>query len=74
MCVCCCIWDGESNPRTDTECADRFDYGVIDIFDNEIKYEVDLEESNDEVDSEEWSDDPKHGNLNETDWRLREQE
>ena len=33
-------------------------HGVIDISDDE---------SNDEVDMEEWSDDPKHGNLNETD-------
>ena len=33
-------------------------HGVIDIPDDE---------SNDEVDTEEWSDDPKHGSLIETD-------
>lgn len=48
--------------------------GVIDISDDEIKDEVDLEESNDDVDSKEWSNDPKHGNLIETNRRLREQE
>lgn len=40
-------------------------HGVIDISDDE---------SNDEVDMEEWSDDPEHAKLAETDRKLREQE
>ena len=40
-------------------------HGVIDISDNE---------SNDEVDMKEWSDDPEHAKLSETDRKLREQE
>lgn len=40
-------------------------HGVIDISDDE---------SNDEVDMEEWSDDTEHAKLSETDRTLREQE
>ncbi|EMS53923.1 hypothetical protein TRIUR3_24541 [Triticum urartu] len=40
-------------------------HGVIDISDDE---------SNDEVDMKEWSDDPEHAKLSETDRKLREQE